>query len=114
MNKFCHIEIPAPDLEKTVIFYTDVFGWEVEVMEGGNYAFFKDGLVGGGFDPDMKVSEGGPNLVIECDDIPTKMAEIIAAGGKQTIDKTEIGDDMGFYASFLDINGNRLSIWCKT
>ncbi|MCK5050285.1 MAG: VOC family protein [Candidatus Cloacimonetes bacterium] len=113
MNKFCHIEIPAPDLEKTVKFYTDVFDWEVEVLKNGNYAFFKDGLVGGGFDPDMKVSKGGPNLVIECDDIPTKMAEIIAAGGKQTLPKTEIGDDMGFYASFLDVNGNRLSIWSK-
>ena len=114
MNKFCHIEIPAPNLEKAKKFYTDVFGWEVEVMEGGNYAFFKDGLIGGGFDPDMKVAKGGPNLVIECDDILAKMDEIIVAGGKQTMPKTEIGGGMGFYASFLDPNGNRLSIWSKT
>ncbi len=111
MHSFCHIEIPAPELEKAVKFYTEVFGWEVQVMD--RYAFFKDGLVGGGFDPDMKVSEGGPNLVIECDDIPTKMAEIVAAGGKQTTEKTAIGGEMGFYASFLDPNGNRLSIWSK-
>ena len=48
MHSFCHIEIPAPELEKTAKFYTDVFGWEVDIMEGGHYAFFKDGLVGGG------------------------------------------------------------------
>ena len=51
--------------------------------------------------------------MIECDDIPTKMAEIVAAGGKQTTEKTAIGGEMGFYASFLDPNGNRLSIWSK-
>jgi len=51
--------------------------------------------------------------VIECEDIPAKMAQIIAAGGKQVKEKTEIGGDMGFYASFLDVNGNRLSIWSK-
>jgi len=112
MNKFCHIEIPAPDLDKAVEFYANVFGWQVQKMD--RYAFFQDGLVGGGFDPDMQVVEGGPNLVIECKDIPTKMAEIIAAGGKQTMGKTKIGEDMGFYASFLDPNGNRLSIWSKT
>ena len=111
MNKFCHIEIPAPKFDETIEFYSSVFGWEVQKMD--RYAFFQDGLVGGGFDPDMEVCKGGPNLVIECEDIPAKMAEIITAGGKQTKEKTEIGGDMGFYASFLDPNGNRLSIWSK-
>ena len=46
-------------------------------------------------------------------DIPAKMKEIIAAGGKQILEKIEIGGNMGFYASFLDPNGNRLSIWSK-
>jgi len=46
-------------------------------------------------------------------DIPAKMKEIIAAGGKQTLEKTEIGGDMGFYASFLYPNGIWLSIWSK-
>ena len=111
MNKFCHIEIPAPKFDETIEFYFKVFGWKVEKMD--RYAMFQDGLVGGGFDPDMKVADGGPNLVIECDDIPTKMTEIENAGGKQTKEKTEIGGGMGFYASFLDPSGNQLSIWSK-
>jgi len=112
MNKFCHIEIPAPDLDAAVKFYTELFGWETQPM-GPTYVFYQNDSVGGGFDADMKVSEGGCNLVIEVDDIPAKLKEIEAAGGKTVKEKTEIGNDFGFFASFLDINGNRLSLWSK-
>ena len=113
MNKFCHIEIPAPDMKKASDFYSKVFGWEVEIFPDNSYGFFKDGLIGGGFDPTEPPQTSGINLVIEVDDIPAKLEEIVAAGGKVTKEKTEIGGGYGFYASFLDTNGNRLSIWCK-
>ncbi|MFC1887714.1 VOC family protein [Candidatus Cloacimonadota bacterium] len=114
MNKLCHIEIPAPDLEKTTDFYNSVFGWEVEIAPDNSYAFFKDGTVGGGFDPDAAVQKEGINLVIEVEDIPAKLSDILAAGGVKVKEKTEIGGAYGYYASFLDISGNRLSIWSKT
>ena len=113
MNKLCHIEIPAPDLEKTAEFYRKIFGWEVEIAPDKSYAFFKDGSVGGGFDPSSSVQPDGINLVIEVDDIPEKLLEIEQAGGIIVKQKTEIGGGYGFYASFKDINGNRLSIWSK-
>jgi len=113
MNKFCHIEIPAPNLQLAVKFYQDLFGWEIEIIPDESYAFYKDGSVGGAFDPDAIPQQEGVNLVIEVEDIPAKLNEIEAAGGKITKDKTEIGGGYGFYASFLDVNGNRLSIWSK-
>jgi len=112
MNKLCHIEIPAPNLDAAVKFYTNLFGWETESM-GPNYVFFKDGNIDGGLDAEMKASEGGCNLVIEVDDIPSKLKEIEAAGGKTVKKKTAIGNEYGYIASFLDINGNRLSLWSK-
>jgi uncharacterized protein len=113
MNKFCHIEIPAPEMEKTVKFYIEVFGWEVELFPDKTYAMFKDGAVGGGFDPTLSIQKDGVNLILEVDDIPAKLEEIVEAGGKIVKEKTEIGEGYGFYASFLDVNGNRLSIWSK-
>lgn len=112
MNKFCHIEIPAPNLEGAVKFYTELFGWKTEPM-GSTYVFYQNDSVGGGFDADMKVSDGGCNLVIEVDDINAKLKEIEAAGGKTVKAKEAIDEGYGYVASFLDINGNRLSLWSK-
>jgi len=114
MNKFCHIEIPAPHLEKTAEFYKKIFNWEIELSPDRSYAFFKDGSVGGGFDPTLSIQKDGVNLVIEVEDIPEKLLEIEKAGGKIIKEKTDIGGGYGYYASFLDINGNRLSIWSKS
>lgn len=107
----CHIEIPAPDLDKAFSFYSNVFGWKTSRAEGMNYAFFTVGELGGGFDPEMPVVEGGLNLVLKADDIPAKLREIEAAGGTLVKEKTEIPDGHGYYALFKDPNGNRLGIW---
>jgi len=47
-NKFVnhtisHIEIPAPDLERAIAFYANIFMWKVQIMEVGKYAFFRIG-----------------------------------------------------------------------
>lgn len=111
-SPFCHIEIPAPSIQKAEQFYTSVFGWEVQIF-GNEYALFKDGLVGGGFDASTKVSEGGIGLYISVENIPAKLSEIENAGGIIIKSKTEIEGGHGFYASFKDPNGNILSIWSK-
>ena len=114
INTFCHIEIPAPDLEKAKVFYEKLFLWKINIFPDNSYAFFDDGLVGGGFDPLLPISRDGINLVIAVEDINTKLKEIISDGGKIVKEKTLISEEHGYYASFLDPNGNRLSIWCKS
>ena len=112
--RICFIEIPAPDLKKAKIFYTSVFGWEVKENEPyDNFWFFNAGDFSGGFEPNAQVDEGGVNLVIEVEDIPGKLEEIKQAGGTILKEKREIGGNYGFYATFMDPNGNRLSIWSK-
>jgi len=41
------------------------------------------------------------------------LEKITKAGGKVTKEKTEIGNDFGFYALFEDNSGNLLGIWSQ-
>ncbi len=108
-----HIEIPAPDLKKAADFYSKVFGWEVFIEPDNNYAMFKfSENAGGGLDANAKPApEGsGPGLVINVEDIPSKLGEIAKAGGKVVQEKTEIPGGYGFYARFTDPNGNYMQV----
>lgn len=114
MHGFCHIEIPATDVQKAKEFYGQLFSWEFDDM-GGEYVMFKppDGP-GGGFTTERKPSAEGITLYIEVEDIPKKLAEIENAGGKVMTPKTKISDEFGFYAIFVDPEGNGLGLWSKT
>ena len=115
-KKFCHIEIPCKNLKEAKEFYESVFDWEVTIETGmPGYAFFKTGGtgVGGGFEETNKVARGEITLHIETDDIPKTLEKITKAGGKVVKEKTEIGQDFGFYALFEDNSGNHLGIWSQ-
>ena len=75
-----HIEIPAPDLNKAITFYSKVFSWETEIMPDKTYAMFRIGnsRTGGGFDTSTKPAQEkyGPGIVINVDDINSKLEEI--------------------------------------
>ncbi|HLG03300.1 MAG TPA: VOC family protein [Bacteroidia bacterium] len=108
-----HIEIPAPDLKKAAEFYSKVFGWKVDILPDNNYAMYRmTENSGGGFDASAKpaVEGTGPGLVINVDNIPSKLNEIKSAGGKVVMDKTEIPGGFGFFARFLDPNGNYMQL----
>ena len=108
-----HIEIPSPDLQKAMAFYSEVFGWKSEmVME--KYAVFSigDTGTGGGFDASLTPApeKTGPQLVISVDSIEKVLPLIRAKGGTVTKEKTDIGDNYGFYACFTDPNGNHMQV----
>lgn len=115
VGSICHIEIPAKDLPKAKAFYSSVFTWEIqENVPGPSYWFFRAADARGAFDPEAEPSEHGVLLVLRVDDIPSKLAEIEAAGGAVVTQKTAIGGGMGYYAYFRDPNGNKLGIWSAT
>ena len=114
VNPVCHIDIPAPDMDKAREFYATLFGWEITVLPGGRYAFYKDGEAGGALCADRTPSDDGVRLFISVDDIPAKLKEIVAAGGKELTPKTKISDEFGYFAFFRDTNNGKMGLWSKT
>ncbi len=116
-NTITHIEIPAPDFQGTIDFYSKILNWKIQVVVPGGYAFFRIGDTnsGGGFDASLKVAADrhGTQVVVDVDDIAETLSKIESLGGKTTIPRTEIDGGQGFYAGFTDINGNHLQVHSK-
>lgn len=109
-----HIEIPAPDLQKAVDFYSTVFKWEIDHKPNEPYTYFIiiQGKAGGGFDAALQPAEKncGFQIVIDVENIDQALNDIQTAGGSVTMAKTEIPNGHGYYACFTDPNNNHLQI----
>jgi predicted enzyme related to lactoylglutathione lyase len=114
MHGINHIEIPTTDAQKSKDFYIKIFGWKMNEDMPGYVMFTTGDNQGGGFTEERKPSEDGVVLVIEVEDIPKKLGEIEAAGGKKVKEKTAISPEFGFYALFTDPSGNIMGLWSKT
>ena len=115
MSSFCHIVIPAPDLEEAKAFYEAVFGWTVQAnVPGKRYWFFQSGNVGGAFDASRKAAPRAVALLIRVDDMEAAIARVVAHGGKVTQAPSSIGDaDPGYDAYFLDPNENEMGLYAS-
>src|SRR5947199_10811457 len=94
MNPVVHFEMGAKDRQRMVDFYTNVFGWETQMMgEGfGNYIVVHTtetdddnmvktpGNINGGFFPQGDDTKA-PSVVIAVNDIYKAMEDVKAAGG---------------------------------
>jgi uncharacterized protein len=124
MNPVVHFEMPAADRKRMADFYTEVFGWKAQMMgeEMGNYVTVATGevdengrpkmpgYINGGFYP--KPDDGSancPSIVIAVSDIRASMKAISDRGGKVMGEPVEI-PGVGWYVSFADTEGNRVSI----
>ena len=124
MNPVVHFEMPAENRKRMSDFYTKVFGWQTQQLgpEMGEYIVVSTtesgedgrpkmtGAINGGFyqktdDPNTQHL----SLVIAVTDVNESIKKIKGEGG------TVLGDPMdipgvGKYISFIDTEGNRLSI----
>jgi uncharacterized protein len=124
MNPVVHFELPAADRARMAEFYTKVFGWQTQMLgeEMGNYVTVETtpagpdgrptmpGAINGGFYP-LKPGDPAqhPSLVIAVDDIKEATANVTKSGGKVPGEPVMI-PGVGLYVSFIDTEGNRLSI----
>lgn len=114
--KFCHIQIPAPDLKKAREFYTRLFGWTVQDnVPGPKYWFFSDGSCGGAFDADVKPSgeNTGVMFFIGVADMEAALKNVPAFGGRVDKPRRQISPDIGYDAYITDPNGVRLGLFSK-
>lgn len=113
-NTITHIEIPAPDLQSAVDFYSTVFNWNIEISQPSVYAFFRIGQTqtGGGLDAGLSVAgeKQGSQIVVDVESVDQSLKKIESAGGAIILPGTEIEGGHGYYAIFRDPNGNYLQI----
>ena len=127
MDPVVHFEMPYEDAERMAGFYTKAFGWKANILgkEMGNYIVVetaetdqnrmikKPGSINGGFFKKTKPTQS-PSVVIAVKDVYAAMKKIEEAGGKvlggQTAGKPDDIPGIGLYASFTDLEGNRVGI----
>ena len=124
MNPVVHFEMPAENRKRMAEFYSKTFGWQTQQLgpEMGEYVVVSTtesgddgrpkmtGAINGGFyqkTDDLNTQH--PSLVIAVDDVNESIKKIKNGGG------TVLGEPMdipgvGKYISFIDTEGNRLSI----
>jgi len=124
MDPVVHFEMPYDDRDRVAKFYGAAFGWSTQMLgaEMGDYVLAttaesssdnhpkKPGAINGGFfpkKPDWPAQH--PSVVIAVGDIGESMRKVTAAGGKVLGEPMEI-PGVGQYVSFLDTEGNRVSI----
>jgi len=124
MNPVVHFEMPYADHKRVAKFYSDAFGWQMQTLgeEMGDYVLATTtetdenrmvkapGTINGGFfpqKPDWPAQY--PSVVIAVEDIKGSMKKITSSGGKVLGDPMEI-PGIGFYVSFNDTEGNRVSL----
>jgi len=124
MNPVIHFEMPFDDKARLTRFYAQAFGWQMQPLGEamGDYVLATTtpsddggrptgkGAINGGFfpkKPDWPAQV--PSVVIGVDDIRAAMAKVKTAGGEVLGEPMEI-PGVGQYVSFMDSEGNRVSI----
>lgn len=110
-------EIPVTDMERAKKFYSHVFNLNIEVQDSGDRPYGLFPIRGYGnsgalvkhmdFQPSAKAAtiylNGGQ-------DLSDPLSRVESAGGKILVPKTMISREMGYYALFLDSEGNRVGL----
>lgn len=118
-NSLNWFEISVNDIHRAKKFYEAVFDIEMyaENMMGMEMAFFPaepgNGKASGGLvQSDMhKPSMDGNKIYLNANpDLSVALGKVEAAGGKITMPKTKISDEIGYMAFFIDSEGNGMAM----
>lgn len=104
-----HFEINAKDASRAKSFYSSLFGWKYKDSEipGIEYYVIDGANPGGAINP--TVSEPGPVVYFDTDDIDASIAKVRDLGGKSD-DKMAI-PSQGWFAACVDTEGNKFSLF---
>jgi uncharacterized protein len=114
-------EIPVTNLERAIVFYNRVFGFEMtrSLMGSLEMAFFP--AVSGSFGsagalvchPDFyKPSSEGILIYFTAfsGDVRLELSRVEAAGGKVVMPRKQITEEIGYMGLFIDSEGNRIAL----
>lgn len=112
-------EIPAVDFDRALKFYGQLFGSDlfVQEMQGFKMGFFpmeqERGNVGGAVcaGPNYTPSMDGTLVYLNGgEDLTEMLNRVEPAGGKVLVPKTEITPEYGYFAMFMDTEGNKVGL----
>ena len=110
-------EIPVSNFTRAKAFYEKVLGTAVEQMEMGPVTMgmlsTDQNAVGGAIvhgDGGSPSNTGTLVYLNGGDDLAPMLVRVQQAGGSVVVPKTEIGNDFGFFAHFLDSEGNKVGL----
>jgi predicted enzyme related to lactoylglutathione lyase len=123
MDPVVHFEMPFDNRARMAKFYESAFGWQTRMLgdDMGNYVLAtttetlesgpkNPGAINGGFfprNPDWPAQH--PSVVIAVADIHAAIKKVAAAGG-QVLGEPMAIPGVGQYVSFMDTEGNRVSM----
>lgn len=116
-NLISIVEIPVINFTKAVNFYKSVLGTDIEEaeMDGTRMGVFpSDGEVvsvvlvsGEGYVP---TTDGATVYFNAGDDLQLVLDKVEPNGGQVLVPKTQISPEMGYFALFTDVEGNKLGL----
>ncbi len=116
MPTIVHFEIPTDDLERAKKFYTELFGWKIEMQQGPMEYWMitttnekGDKAIDGGMMQRQNPQQPITNY-IDVPSIDEYAVKVEKIGGKVIIPKTAI-PDVGYFAVCLDTENNSFAIW---
>lgn len=110
-------EIPVTDFPRARKFYEKVLGISIEPMAMGPTTMgmlsSEPGAVGGALVHGEGASPSRAGTLVYLnggDDLAPVLSRVSKAGGTVVVPKTEIGSGSGFFAHFVDTEGNRVGL----
>ncbi len=110
-------EIPVSDFARAKAFYEAVLGRPIETMTMGpstmGFLSSDPNGVGGAIVHDESTTPSQQGTLVYLnggDDLAPMLARVEPAGGRIAIPKTEIGNGFGFFAHFVDTEGNKVGL----
>ena len=104
-NPVAWFEIMGPDPEQTVKFYSELFGWQTQTLEGGYTTVDTSG--GGGINGGLGKSDDGQSTLkvyVLVDDLQATLDKAGTLGGSTVVPVTEM--NVVTFAQFSDPAGN--------
>jgi len=108
-----HFEIPADDIERAKLFYTKLFGWEINTVHGrSNYLLIRStdrtslsGSLLKRFNPKQTTI-----LYFDVSSVDEYTAKVRDLGGRIVAAKKSV-PETGYFAICLDTENNTFGIW---
>jgi uncharacterized protein len=110
-------EIPVADFARAKAFYEAVLGRTIEPMVMGavtmGFLSSDPNAVGGAIVHEESGTPSQHGTIVYLnggDDLAPMLARVVSAGGSVAVSKTEIGNNFGFFAHFIDSEGNKVGL----